>query len=199
MPPAQYGTAPSDSAVRRFLRRPPGVVLAVGALSAAGAVCWSNSSFGTAFGIGLLGLGVGTVVCMCWLIRAVASAVTSRRFFLRTLVVPVIVGVALLAVTLDVPTRVRFAQAEPGFERAVAAIAAGADPADFAGRIGTYRVDLVVRQDSDVYFYFPGGFLGSGGVAHLPDGPSEPASKGEGRFSTTPFSGPWYRFTTSWD
>lgn len=186
--------------VSRFLRRPPGLLLAAGAVLAAALICWSASSFGTAFGTGLLGLAVGLVVLAGWLLRTVASAVTARRFFLRTLVVPLIAAATLLAVEVDAPVRLRFAQAKPGFEDAVTSIEGGADPAGFTGRIGTYRVSHVARYGRDVYFTFPGGFLGSNGLAHLPDGPSPTEShSGQGATTTTHFTGPWYRFSTTWD
>jgi hypothetical protein len=184
----------------RFLRRPPGWLLAAAALLCAAAFCWVSSSFGTGFELALLALGASFVVAACWLFRTVASAVTARRFFFRTLAVPLIAAATVLAIEVDAPVRVRFAQAKPGFEDAVASIEAGADPAGFTGRIGTYRVSHVARYGRDVYFTFPGGFLGSNGLAYLPDGPSPTEShSGQGATTTTHFTGLWYRFSTTWD
>ncbi|MGA5464730.1 hypothetical protein [Mycobacterium sp. NPDC050041] len=185
--------------VSRFLSRPPGPLLAAGALLAAALICWSNSSFGTAFGTGLLGLAVGAVVVACWLFRTVASAVTARRFFVRTLVVPVIFGATAVLIQVDAPARVRFAQARPAFEHAVTSIEGGEDPARFVGRIGTYRISQVSSYGRDVYFTIPGGFLGTNGLAYLPEGPSEPERQGEVSSIETQFTGPWYRFSRTWD
>lgn len=186
--------------VGRFLRRPPGLLVAAGTLVAAAGICWSNSSFGTAFGTGLLGLAVGAVVLVCWLIRTLASAVTARRFFLRTLLVPLIFGLTLVAVQVDAPTRLRFAQARPGFQDAVRAIEGGTDPAQFERRIGTYRVSTVWRSDSNVYFTLEGGFLGSSGLVFLPDGPPDPpTTSGQSHTSYSPVRPPWYQFSSTYD
>ncbi|MDO3635027.1 hypothetical protein [Mycolicibacterium arseniciresistens] len=185
--------------ISRFLRRPPGWLLAGAALLCAAAFCWANSSLGTAFGTALLAFGATSVVVACWLFRTVASAITARRFFARTLVVPLIFGATAVLIGVDAPARLRFAQARPGFEHAVTSIEGGADPARFAGRIGTYRVSQISTYGRDVYFTIPGGFLGTNGLAYLPDGPSESEHQGELNSIETPFTGPWYKFSRAWD
>jgi hypothetical protein len=49
-------------------------------------------------------------------------------------------------------------------------------------------------------FTLPGGFLGTNGLAYLPEGPPEPApADGAGSLTTTHFTGPRYRFSRMWD
>jgi hypothetical protein len=175
-------------------------VLFAVALIAAACECWSNSSLGTSLAIGLSAFVAWCVVAGCWLFRTIACGVTARRFFLRMLAVPLVFVASSLVIQVDAPLRIRFALARPAFEQAVSSIQAGAEPAQFAGRLGTYEVERVAHYDNKVYFTLDT-FLSDAGIAYLPDGPPDPKEldQREGGGSVTPLAPPWYRFSFPWE
>lgn len=171
---------------------------ATGSAAVAGlAVLVGNSFPGGHFTLALLGVGVGLVAGVAWLV-AVILALVARRFSVNVLVPPLLVGVALGLVTADSPLQARFALARPAFEGAIADRGAAGPGAVCPSWVGTYRISRCATSGSITLFYDrDGGFLDSVGFAYAPDGVPAPTG-GDGSVAYAPMAGPWYTFQQSW-
>lgn len=183
------------SPVLRRTRRVLEVALTVITSTAGVVSLWSVSypsgDFGwtlTAMFSAILGLVVFTGL-------TVVSAV-SRRFSVGLLVPVIAATVTLVAVRFDLPLQARFAQAQPGFERAILDRGEAGPSAPCPDRIGSYRVFGCYTAGSDTFFATPGGFLDTVGFAYLPEG--VPATSDDRLITFEHLNGPWYTYVEAW-
>lgn len=134
-------------------------------------------------GVWIVALGA---IGLRWLRERVAH---SRPGWL--LVAPVLVVATVGLLWSEVPLRARFALSRGALEDVV-------HGEDRTGRVGLYEVEEVWRADGAVLIEVEGGFLASGGFAHLPDGP-EAARDGVASRTFEHLDGDWYTYSEGFD
>ncbi|MCP3976867.1 MAG: hypothetical protein GY720_20465 [bacterium] len=181
------------------LHQPPGKVFNGLVLAAAAALAWAASyplfHFGYAAIAVLMWLGLAAV----WFVRGVFLAWYSMAGRLgpvhrsrRFLYAPMMVLAAVVISFVSIPLHVRFTLSRPFLSDAAtdASIGAVVDRQP----IGLYQIDQVeLFGDAAVFTTAAGGFLASGGFAHLPDGPGAPDVADWARHvALRSLSGSWY-------
>ena len=179
-------------------RRPPRKIFHGGVAIVGAGVMWAAGNpfgFGLAFSLTF----VLMLLAGMWAARGAAfllfrrrgSAVGDARWFL---VAPILGAVAVVAVSLDLPLKARWAASEASFERVAEDVLSDGVPRwDESHRVGLYRVHRIYIVDGSVFFQDPeGAFLTVGGFAFLPDGPSESLNPVGGPIEFRHLRGDWF-------